>query len=335
MKIKSEIWDGITPSLYAHLKIDGAFLRIKKDEQGEIKCLSSIDTDLTTAITNCKPRWLVNLYKNMPFNSCILGELFYYDTVNRKGLPASYIKTGLANGENYYDENSTDITVSKKLMKGQGQQQQEQQQYQLCFSGFAIEYGFPGIDHNSELDQVEIKLMALGIDVPPAISFRYSEEFPSKEELLDKYLQRDYFKNRTKFDYSTLAEGWMLKSGNLTGWKKVKKENTIDCFIAGYIPGKGKYYGKVGSLICCVYNAAGAAMQIATAGGFNDEIRDWLTEQFKSNKDELIGQVIEIQYQFVATQGRLRHPRFKNWRDDKLAEECLTSQDEELVKYWG
>lgn len=333
-KIKSEIWDGKTPHLYAHLKIDGNFLRIIKNDIGEIKCLSSIDTDLTLQITNCKPRWLINLYKNMPLNSSILGELYYYDVLNKVGMPSNYIKTGLANRENYFDENAVGIDKRSLGRKQVNNKQNQQNQHQLCFSVFAIEYGFEGITSISELEKVKFATIALGVEFAPYLDFFFvlnKRPYPTKDELLQDFLPKMVESGKCK----GLAEGFMLKHSNLTGWKKVKKESTIDCFITGYVPGKGKYFGKVGSLTCCVYNREGKQIQIATAGGFNDEIRDWLTEQFEHNIQDILGQVIELQYQFVATQGRLRHPRFKNWRDDKLMKDCTTDQDEELVKHWG
>jgi len=331
-KIRSTTWDEKSGAIYAQLKIDGAFLRIIKDAENEIRCLSSLDTDLTQQISDCKPRWLLNLYKNMPLSSSVLGELYYHDIENKCGCPASYIKTGLAETINWYNDKNLDVFdgFDRRLL-GNTRKNKINHTKQLCFSAFALEKGFDGIDAFSPLEDVQVQVLKLGVTFAPYVNLvrKLSRDFKiSKDFLLGPLLQD--FAARSK----GLAEGVMLKGGNLSRWWKVKKEKTIDCFIVGYLPGKGKYAGKVGSLRCAVYNNAGKAIEIATVGGFNDEIRDWLTDMFSEHKNDVINQVIEVQYQFVATQGRLRHPRFKNWRDDKLSNECLTDQDDELVSFW-
>lgn len=330
MKIKSTPWDEKSSAIYAQLKIDGAFLRIIKDEDNEIRCLSSLDTDLTRQISDCKPRWLLNLIKNMPLKSSVLGELYYHDMENNIGCPAAFIKTGLAESINWY----SDLTVIDKRSLGNNRKNKElsRGKQQLCFSAFAIEYGFDEVNNFSPLEDVQVQVLKLGVPFAPYTNL--VRKLSSSGIKIDKEFLLGPFLQDLATQSKGLAEGVMLKGGNLSNWKKVKKENTIDCFIVGYLPGKGKYAGKVGSLRCAVYNNVGKVIEIATAGGFNDEIRDWLTEQFKINRKEILSQVIELQYQFVATQGRLRHPRFKDWRDDKLCTECLTDQDPELASYW-
>jgi len=44
--------------------------------------------------------------------------------------------------------------------------------------------------------------------------------------------------------------------------------------------------------------------------------------------------VMEVSYQYVGDKGRLRHPNFVRWREDKPAAECTLSQDDDLVYYW-
>lgn len=110
-------------------------------------------------------------------------------------------------------------------------------------------------------------------------------------------------------------EGWVLKEGHYNGWYKVKREKTMDCIVTGFIPGKGKYSGQVGSLICSVYCQSGELIEVAKAGGMTDEER-------KEINDLYLGCVCEIKYQEVASRGRLRHPRFVRWRPDKPKELC-------------
>ena len=35
------------------------------------------------------------------------------------------------------------------------------------------------------------------------------------------------------------------------------------------------------------------------------------------DEDKDIGRIVEVEYQRVTRLGKLRHPRFKRWRDDK------------------
>lgn len=339
-KIKSEIWDGQTPAKYLHLKLDGMYLQIYKDGKDYISCYSSSGSNLTYQIKKCKPAWLLNLQKNMPLNSTILGELYYFDRKSRCGMPASYIKTGLANGENWTNFDSETIplndlrvfnkrSIANEIKNNPGLTSDKQ----LCFSAFAIlnGWGAQGINAASGLDEIYYEILKLGVPFTPYINTKEWEIKYSKEQLLgvllEQYSKRD--------DVKAITEGWVLKDGNLIGWKKCKKENTIDVFIVDYIRGKGKYTGQVGSLVCSVYNTAGQKFEICSVGGFNDEIRLWLTKMFNGYASQIRGQVIEITYQCVLSKGRLRHPRFVKFRDDKTMEECTTEQDRELFKIWG
>ena len=114
--------------------------------------------------------------------------------------------------------------------------------------------------------------------------------------------------------------GWMLKTGNLTGWAKLKVENTIDLVVIGVNAGKGKYKGLIGSLICGVWfdDLPSAAfippaqrqgiLAVADVGGMNDETREQMTHGYEYGG--LLNTVIECKYQNVDSKGRLRHPRF-------------------------
>lgn len=339
-KIKSQLWDGKSSARYITAKIDGMFLRVHKSAEGIIRCTSSIGTDLTYQIENCKPRWLVNLHKNMPNNSTILGELYYYDIENKCGCPASYIKTGLAEGMNWFNTNLP--IIDKRILRSKSLEKIGTKQ--LRFAAFAVESGFDSdnanggnnISASSSIEDINLILIRLGVERVPFINIRnkFGQDFKlTRDFLLDGVLQ-DFAAN-----CKGSIEGCMLKDSNLLGWKKVKKENTIDLIILDYLPGKGKYRGKIGSLVCGLYNNNKDLIRIAAVGGFNDAIRDWITNCFFERngltKKHIVNQVIEATYQLVGSKGGLRHIRMKNWRDDKVAEECLTSQHPDLEKYWG
>ncbi len=121
-------------------------------------------------------------------------------------------------------------------------------------------------------------------------------------------------------------EGFMLKKQDtLPVWFKLKVEDTADVIVTGVKEGDGKYLGLVGALLCSVINPDGSMTEVASVSGMTDDERYEITEMFDVTKN-LIGRVIEIKYQCVAAQGRLRHPRFLRFREDKNPMECTIDQ---------
>jgi hypothetical protein len=125
------------------------------------------------------------------------------------------------------------------------------------------------------------------------------------------------------------VEGWVLKGGHMEDWYKLKNERTIDLVVTGFVDGEGKNLGLVGSLRCSATLPDGSRQEIARAGGMDEDVRLAVDEK----KD--LGRVVEIKYQYVGSKGRLRHPRFVCWRDDKRADERTgVDQDPALEEYW-
>lgn len=117
----------------------------------------------------------------------------------------------------------------------------------------------------------------------------------------------------TNVDYTALAikrklEGFVFKSCSYVPDRmyKVKPVLTVDLIISGFIDGKGKYVNKVGAIRCI----DGEGKEVCTVSGMTDKIRFSLCAA-----DE--GRVVEVAYQKVTRDKRLRHPRFKRFRDDK------------------
>lgn len=110
-------------------------------------------------------------------------------------------------------------------------------------------------------------------------------------------------------------EGYVLKQADYHGWFKVKPIPTVDCVVVDIKEGKGKYRGLVGALTVAVVNRSRQLTEIAHVSGMTDAQR-----RAMGRGD--IGRVIEVAYQYVGSNGRLRHPRFVRWRDDKIAEQC-------------
>lgn len=83
---------------------------------------------------------------------------------------------------------------------------------------------------------------------------------------------------------------------------------------------KARYYGWVGAMICGAYKN-GKLVYVCTVSNLSDEQKKEIKE---NGKDSYLGKVVEVQYQNSFGKNKsLRHPRFKNFREDKPKSECL------------
>jgi len=125
-------------------------------------------------------------------------------------------------------------------------------------------------------------------------------------------------------------EGVVLKDGNLLNWRKLKPVQTIDLVVTGFEDGKGKYLGLTGALKCSVFTPEGY-IEIASVSGMSDD------ERIEVSLDErsFLGKIVECRYQYLGAQGRLRHPAFIRWRDDKPVRDCGLDQDPALEEFYG
>jgi hypothetical protein len=114
------------------------------------------------------------------------------------------------------------------------------------------------------------------------------------------------------------AEGVVLKDKNYAGWYKLKEERTADLVCTAVKMGDtdGKYIGQCGSLHGSWYDAEGRLVEVACVSGMDDVTRAEITQAD-------VGRCFECAFQYVGAGGRLRHPRFIRWRDDKPAKECV------------
>jgi len=117
------------------------------------------------------------------------------------------------------------------------------------------------------------------------------------------------------------TEGWVLKNYNYGEWWKVKPTKTVDCVVTGFKDGNGKYLGLVGALKVSA-KVDGKMTELASVSGMDDVTRVDIDE------DEDLGRVVEVEYQEVGNGGRLIHPRFVRWRDDKPADQCEYDEEE-------
>jgi ATP-dependent DNA ligase len=149
------------------------------------------------------------------------------------------------------------------------------------------------------------------------------------------------------------GEGVILKNldhryGDKNGWVKVKAEWTADVVIMGFkdakemskkkgddVPSMTKYAkaGLIGAIVCGQRthregkdkNPNVAHMiEVAAVSGMDDQLRHSFTRWPK----EYIGKVIEIAHNGREPTGRFRHPRFKRFRDDKQAKDCIYREGE-------
>ncbi len=117
-------------------------------------------------------------------------------------------------------------------------------------------------------------------------------------------------------------EGFMIKELTPENiWWKFKREDTIDLIITGVKDGEGKYLGLIGALLCSVFSQDGRLVEVASVGGMTDEERQQMTDD--EDRRVLVGRVVEVKFQEWAVHGRLRHPRFVRFRDDKNPMECI------------
>lgn len=105
------------------------------------------------------------------------------------------------------------------------------------------------------------------------------------------------------------SDGVVYKSLVYGEWARVKNRKTIDLLVTGIAPGVGKYTGQCGALRCSGM-VNGKLEEICRVSGMADDVRAGI-----SSAD--IGRVVEVAYERVGSRGRLRHPRFVRWRDDK------------------
>lgn len=119
-------------------------------------------------------------------------------------------------------------------------------------------------------------------------------------------------------------------------WIKKKVELNADVVIMGFEPpeqfskkvtgetSETKFWKKgwIGAILFGQYRD-GILWPCGTASGMSDKLREEMT-----NHPEYVGRVVEIKANGREPTGAFRHPRFKMWRDDKKATDCVYNPDE-------
>lgn len=146
----------------------------------------------------------------------------------------------------------------------------------------------------------------------------YTEYFESR--VITPY-QQEVLKRRAK---KAGIEGWIAKSSHLDGWYKIKVTGTVDAIVTDWtISTSDTYYGQLRGLQCSLHNGNGKLTVICNTGnGLTKEFK----ERMEGKEKELVGQVVELEYDEVASQGKLKFPRILRFRDDKKQSECTMDQ---------
>jgi DNA ligase D-like protein (predicted ligase)/DNA ligase D-like protein (predicted 3'-phosphoesterase) len=130
-----------------------------------------------------------------------------------------------------------------------------------------------------------------------------------------------------------------VRSGN---WLKIKRLRSCDCVIFGYTRGTGARLETFGALLLGLYDGRNRPVYVGKVGtGFSQHTLKALTAAFQELKTsaapfkaELHEEatwlkpklVCEVLYQAVTSDERLRMPRFRHLRKDKLPFECSVDQ---------
>jgi DNA ligase D-like protein (predicted ligase)/DNA ligase D-like protein (predicted 3'-phosphoesterase) len=130
-----------------------------------------------------------------------------------------------------------------------------------------------------------------------------------------------------------------LRSGN---WLKIKKPRSCDCVIFGYTMGTGARMKTFGALFLGLYSNEGKPVYVGKVGtGFSEKTLQTLSEDFQNLRvdaapfkvdvpEEVVWLkprlVCEVFYQAITRDVKLRIPRFRGLREDKLPSECTMDQ---------
>ena len=134
---------------------------------------------------------------------------------------------------------------------------------------------------------------------------------------------------------STYQPGKRSKS-----WIKMKKSNTLDCIIVGWLEGEGVRGGKFGSLVLALKSNE-KYIHIGQVGtGFDSEFIDWFYEKLKEieisepyfesefkRKVHWVKPiyVCEVEFLEITEDFKLRAPVFLRLRNDKSPDECTVN----------
>ena len=121
-------------------------------------------------------------------------------------------------------------------------------------------------------------------------------------------------------------EGWVLKEFAFSGWWKLKLVNEKDVFVIGFNKSESDTrYGMITSVKIGILKGK-EILDIGNVSGFDEEQMDEMTKAYSRATDTeynpFYHRVLRVQYQEIASKGKLKHAFFDGWRDDKSWKEC-------------
>ena len=105
---------------------------------------------------------------------------------------------------------------------------------------------------------------------------------------------------------------------------RVKQTFTMDYVVMGLQPGEGKHKGRMGAVICGLYEGKELVEKVRVGGGWSDQERDSIWKRPQA----YVGRVLEVRGYQVFDSGSMRHPNAVRFRDDKDARECVYTKKE-------
>jgi ATP-dependent DNA ligase len=105
---------------------------------------------------------------------------------------------------------------------------------------------------------------------------------------------------------------------------RVKQTFTMDYVVMDVLPGEGKHKGRMGALVCGLYEGRKLVEKVRVGGGWTDVERESIWKQPRT----YIGRVLEVRGWQVFESGSMRHPNAVRFRDDKVAKDCVFNKKE-------
>ena len=140
--------------------------------------------------------------------------------------------------------------------------------------------------------------------------FTLANSFEEIQRVKEKYIEKGFEGIIVKNPLSTY--------GQPGSWLKMKKFQTVDCFVIDYEETQEmKRTGIPRSWFVGVFDEKGEVVNLGKVGAFIEKINP---------SHVTVGSVIEVQYQEVTRDRKLRQPFIVRIRHDKTVKECLFDQ---------
>jgi bifunctional non-homologous end joining protein LigD len=116
-------------------------------------------------------------------------------------------------------------------------------------------------------------------------------------------------------------------AGRSPDWVKLRRTKSVSCAVSGYEEGSGWAEGLVGALNLTMLNEQGRPVSVGKVGtGFTKQHRTELLAYFREDGTVARPVVVEVEYQELSNDGKLRFPSFRGVRSDVAPPDCSTEQ---------